>query len=62
MQPPTSNIDLLSDKDDNMFLELAEESEADFLITGNINDFTISEYKKTLIVTPKQYWENHRPI
>jgi putative PIN family toxin of toxin-antitoxin system len=60
--PPKSHVDLLDDKDDNIFLELAGESEADFLITGNTNDFTISEYKKTLIVTPKQYWENHKPI
>ena len=44
-----------------MILELAEESKADFIITGNTNDFTISEYKTTKIVTPKEYWENHKP-
>jgi len=51
---------LLGDKDDNMLLELAHESRANFLITGNTNDFTISKYKETLIVSPKDYWENYR--
>ena len=57
----TIRIDLLGDKDDNMLLELAHESRADFLITGNTNDFTISKYEETLIVSPKDYWENYRP-
>ncbi|MDR2581393.1 MAG: putative toxin-antitoxin system toxin component, PIN family [Fibromonadaceae bacterium] len=60
--PPKIHVALLSDKDDDMFLELADESEADFLITGDTNDFTISRYKETLIVNPKNYWENYRPI
>ncbi|MDR3001047.1 MAG: putative toxin-antitoxin system toxin component, PIN family [Fibromonadaceae bacterium] len=58
---PKTNIDLLGDKDDNMLLELASESNADFLITGNSNDFTISKYRETLIVNPKNYWENYKP-
>lgn len=57
---PTTKIDLLSDKDDNKILELAEACKADFIITGNNNDFTFSTYKQTKIVTPKEYWENHR--
>ena len=56
---PSMKIDLISDKDDNMILELADECAADFIITGNTNDFTFSEYKQTKIVTPKHYWENH---
>jgi predicted nucleic acid-binding protein len=48
-------------KDDNMFLELADECMADFIITGNTNDFTFSAYKQTKIVNPKEYWENHAP-
>ena len=54
---PSSRIDVISDKDDNKLLELAETSKAEFLITGNHNDFTMSEYKTTKIVTPKEYWE-----
>lgn len=42
------------------FLELAEVSQADFIITGNTNDFTMQTYKTTLIVTPREYWEKHR--
>ncbi len=58
---PKNKITLLTDKDDNKFLELAEASKADYLITGNTNDFTIKKYKHTNIVTPKDYWENFRP-
>ncbi len=50
-------INLLSDKDDNKFLELAETSGAEFLITGNRNDFSMKKYKSTRIVTPRDYWE-----
>jgi len=32
---PRTSIDLISDKDDNMILELALECQADFIITGN---------------------------
>jgi len=59
---PTNKLTIVSDKDDNKLLELAEESNADFLITGNTNDFTFKKHKQTRIVTPKEYWENHKPI
>lgn len=58
---PSTKVDLITDKDDNMMLELAEESNADFIITGNTNDFTFPSYKTTKIVSPKEYWENYRP-
>ena len=59
---PKIKLDIISDKDDNMILELAEECKADFIITGNTNDFTIPEYKDSKIVTPMEYWENYRPL
>lgn len=58
---PKTKLDLISDKDDNMILELAEECNADFIITGNTNDFTFPAYKQTKIVTPREYWEQYRP-
>jgi putative PIN family toxin of toxin-antitoxin system len=58
---PRITLNIISDKDDNKILELADICEADFIITGNTNDFTFPEYKQTKIVTPKDYWENHRP-
>ena len=58
---PKNKLTIISDKDDNKLLELAEECKADFLITGNTNDFTIRKYKLTKIVTPKEYWENYQP-
>jgi len=38
-------------------LELADESNADFIITGNKNDFIFPYYKNTKIVSPKDFWE-----
>lgn len=58
---PKKKINKIKDPDDNMLLELAHESKADFLITGNTNDFTIPKYKRTKIVTPREYWENYKP-
>jgi len=59
---PSITLNIISDKDDNKILELADECKADFIITGNTNDFTFPEYKQTKIVTPKDYWENYRPM
>lgn len=61
MFEPKIKLNLISDIDDNMILELADECLADFVITGNTTDFTFESYKKTKIVTPKEYWENHQP-
>ena len=58
---PTITLDLISDDDDNMVLELADECMADFVITGNTTDFTFPTYKQTKIVSPKEYWDNYRP-
>ena len=56
---PTVKLELISDLDDNMILELADECLADYIITGNTNDFTFSAYKQTKIVSPKQFWEEY---
>jgi len=53
---PVISLDIISDKDDNKILELADICEADYIITGNTNDFTFSAYKNTQIINPKNYW------
>ena len=58
---PTQKLFIISDEDDNMILELAEECSADFIITGNSRDFIFSSYKETKIVSPKEYWEFYKP-
>jgi uncharacterized protein len=58
---PTIKLDIISDKDDNMILELADKCLADFIITGNTTDFTFPAYRQTQIVTPRDYWENFQP-
>ena len=57
---PKERLEILDDKDDNRLLELASESKADFIITGNTNDFTMTDFKGTKVVSPKAYWDNFR--
>jgi uncharacterized protein len=54
-------IEVLTDMSDNKFLELAAVSSADYLITGNTLDFTITEFEYTRILTPREYWDNYNP-
>jgi uncharacterized protein len=58
---PSITLNLISDEDDNMVLELAHECSADFIITGNTTDFTFPAYNQTKIVTPKEYWDIYKP-
>jgi uncharacterized protein len=55
---PKEKIDILPDKDDNKFIELAVEAEAQYIVTGNTNDFLIKEFREILILTPKEFYED----
>ncbi len=57
---PKDKLKIIKDEPDNRLLELADISKADFIITGNTNDFTMQVYNKTRIVTPKEYWEEFK--
>ena len=57
---PKIYLNVIKDSDDNKLLELAEESNADFLITGNHLDFDITHYNNTRILSPRDFWENFR--
>jgi len=59
MFAPGVRLQIISDIDDNKLLELAETCDADFLITGNMRDFTMKKYKNTRIVSPRDYWNHH---
>lgn len=52
-------IQVLTDASDNKFLELAAVCSADYLITGNSNDFQIQEFEYTRILSPRDYWNLH---
>ena len=54
---PSIKIDVIGDDPDNRLLELAETCHADYIVTGNTNDFTMTEYKGTKIVSPKGFFE-----
>jgi putative PIN family toxin of toxin-antitoxin system len=57
---PKEKLKIIQDEPDNRLLELADISKADFIVTGNTNDFTMKIYKSTRIVTPKEYWEEFK--
>jgi putative PIN family toxin of toxin-antitoxin system len=46
---------LTEDPDDTMFLECAQAAKADYLVTGNTEDFPTGRWKYTEIVTPRQF-------
>lgn len=54
---PRDRFETIADKADNRLLELAYESKADFLITGNSNDFTMTDFRGTKILSPKEFWD-----
>jgi len=54
-------VEVLTDTSDNKFLELASVSSADYLLTGNILDFQITEFEYTRILPPREYWDNFDP-
>ncbi|MEO8416790.1 MAG: putative toxin-antitoxin system toxin component, PIN family [Ginsengibacter sp.] len=54
---PSAVINILNDSPDNRLLELAETCKANYLITGNTRHFSMSEYKQTRIVSPREFWE-----
>ncbi len=57
---PIEKIIIISDLPDNKFLEVAKESSADYLITGNFKDFNFETFENTKIVSPKYYFENFK--
>lgn len=57
---PKNKVAIIADEPNNRLLELAQIAKADFIITGNTNDFTMGSYEKTKIVTPKEYWEKYK--
>lgn len=57
---PFSEVNIIKDSSDNKFLDLAYACKADYLITGNHLDFTITEFHNTKIVNPKIFWDLHQ--
>lgn len=54
---PKEKVNLLTDPDDNKFLDCAYEAKADYLITGNKKHFPINQFKGTKIVSPLEFIE-----
>ncbi len=61
LSKPIEKLEIIHDESDNRFLELGLMCGANYLITGNITDFTMGFVGKTQIVTPSDYWHNYHP-
>lgn len=59
---PREKIVFLADKDDDMFLELAVEAKANYLVSGNTKDFTMKDFRGISILTPKEFYEEWQEI
>ena len=53
---PTQKLAVIEDEPDNRILELAIAAKANFIITGNTNDFDFEEYEGIKIVSPKEFY------
>jgi uncharacterized protein len=51
---PTRQFEATTDPDDSIFLECADASRADYLVTGNQKHFP-RFWKKTKVVTPREF-------
>ena len=52
---PRKKVYLCRDPQDNFLLELAQESRADYLISGDKLVLELKQYKSTKIITPKEF-------
>ena len=53
---PSTTVQVLSDPDDDKFLALAREVEADYLVTGDLRAFRcLTVFEGTHIVTPAEF-------
>jgi uncharacterized protein len=52
--PKTRQLEVTHDPDDNIFLECADASRADYLVTGNLKHFP-RFWKKTKVITPREF-------
>jgi hypothetical protein len=52
---PKGKVNLCRDPGDNFLLELAQESCADYLVSGDKLVLELKQYKSTKIITPKEF-------
>lgn len=55
---PTQTITLITKgPQDNRILEASQAAKADYIITGNKRHFPFAKFKKTRVVTPREFIE-----
>lgn len=52
---PRKKLFICKDPTDNFLLELAEDAQADYIISGDKLVLTLGHYKKTKIISPKNF-------
>lgn len=56
LEEPIESVSVIKDMSDNKFLSLAQHIDADYLVTGNWNDFKMEEFHNTKILKPSEYY------
>ncbi|MFZ3342041.1 MAG: putative toxin-antitoxin system toxin component, PIN family [Terriglobales bacterium] len=56
MVRPSRILEVTSDRADNIFLECADASSADYLVTGNAKHFPLY-WKRTKVVSPREFMD-----
>jgi putative PIN family toxin of toxin-antitoxin system len=54
---PTQKVTLCKDPQDNFLLELADETKADYLVSGDKLVLALKEYKNTKIISPREFFD-----
>lgn len=52
---PTQHVNICTDRNDNFLLDLADESQAMYIITGDKKVLALKNHNKTLIISPKTF-------
>lgn len=55
----SSRVDICRDPNDNFLLELAEDGNADYLLTGDQDLLSIRKYGNTEIIKISEFFEKH---
>lgn len=58
---PSTHFNIIEDTDDNAFLDVAFESGANYLVTGNSKHFKDKQFYTTQIVSAREFCEINQP-
>lgn len=51
-----------ADRDDDKFIELAQDGDADYIITSDQHILTLEQFGETDITTPERFWNTYQSV